>query len=362
MNILEPILERHFHPDSYACRKEKGTHRAADRLQRLMGRYRYCLQCDIRKFFPTIDHEILKRTFRRLIKDEGVLWLMDLIVDCSNEQPAEMQWFGGDDLFAPIEREKGLPIGNLTSQWFANWYLNGLDHFVTCRLRMGAYVRYCDDFIILHDSRRRLKEAVRLIEAYLAGMRLKLHWRKVHIRAVRAGSNFVGYRIRATHRLLKKRNIRRFRRRVRFLKEEYARGRIEWNDVKRRLDSWLGHAKHCESKYLVKNVSKDWVFKRGETVNEPCSPRRQLEQQREQLPGGKPQQQHAIESQQQHRISCRPALSNKTVNQEVYGFPDSGSESPGFIPVPRAARLSDFGQINVERADESGKYLSLIHI
>ena len=86
MNILEPMLDRHFHPDSYACRKAKGTHAAANRLQALMRRNRYALECDIQKFFPSIDHEILKATFRRLIKDQQVLWLMDLIVDSSNEQ------------------------------------------------------------------------------------------------------------------------------------------------------------------------------------------------------------------------------------------------------------------------------------
>jgi RNA-directed DNA polymerase len=138
MNVLEPILERHFHPHSYACRQGKGTHAAADRLQYLMGRYRYALQCDVRKFFPSIDHEILKATFRRLIKDRRTLDLMDLIVDGSNEQPAPLAWFPGDDLFTPAERRRGLPIGNLTSQWFANWALTGLDHFITGHLRLGG--------------------------------------------------------------------------------------------------------------------------------------------------------------------------------------------------------------------------------
>jgi len=127
MNVLEPILDRHFHQDSFACRKGKGTHAASRRLQEFMRRNRYAVHCDIHKFFPSIDHRLLKATFRRLIKDEQVLWLLDLIVDHANEQEFVQAWYPGDDLWTPLERRRGLPIGNLTSQWFANWYLSDLD-------------------------------------------------------------------------------------------------------------------------------------------------------------------------------------------------------------------------------------------
>ena len=150
MNVLEPILDRHMHPHSYACRRGKGTHAAADRVQALMRRHGYVLQCDVRKYFPSIDHELLKGMFRRLIKDRRALALMDLIVDGSNEQEPVLDWFAGDGLFTPTERRRGLPIGNLTSQWFANWYLTGFDHFVTSHMRCGAYVRDCDDLLLLH--------------------------------------------------------------------------------------------------------------------------------------------------------------------------------------------------------------------
>lgn len=148
MNVLEPILERRFHPHSYACRKGKGTHAAADRLQNLMRRRRYALQCDVRKFFPSIDHLLLKGTCRRFVKDGRVLGLLDLIIDHSNEQEAVVEWFAGDDLWAPWERRRGLPIGNLTSQWLANAYLDDLDHFVTSRLgivlmRVIAMTSFC---------------------------------------------------------------------------------------------------------------------------------------------------------------------------------------------------------------------------
>src|SRR5579872_4044821 len=104
MNVLEPLLERHMHPASFACRRGKGTHAAADRLQQLMRRQRFALPCDIRKFFPSIDHELLKECVRRLVKDRRVLLLMDQIVDSSNEQEAVQEWFPGDDLLGPLRR------------------------------------------------------------------------------------------------------------------------------------------------------------------------------------------------------------------------------------------------------------------
>jgi RNA-directed DNA polymerase len=274
MNILEPILDRHFHPDSYACRRGKGTHAAADRLQGLMRRYHYALQCDIRKFFPSIDHQVLKGMFRRLIKDSRILWLMDLIVDGSNAQESVVEWFDDDDLFAPAQRRRGLPIGNLTSQWFANWMLNGLDHFVTSGLGMGAYVRYCDDFIILGDDRASLKRAAAQISRYLSWRRLRLHEEKVSVRPVQAGLTFVGYRIWPTHRLLRKKNVRHFRRRVRWMKGAYACGRTSWQDIKPRLISWMGHASQADSRRLVGRLSREWVFSKGRDDNVACVARR----------------------------------------------------------------------------------------
>lgn len=262
MNVLEPIIDKHFHPDSFACRKGKGAHAAADRLQRFMQDRRYALQCDIRKFFPSIDHQILKQLFRTRIKDGKFLWLMDLIVDHSNPQELVQLWFAGDDLFAPVERRRGLPIGNLTSQWFANWYLDGLDHFVTSGLEIGGYVRYCDDFVLLHNDRARLHDAKDRISEWLEKRRLRLHQGKLQIRPVRAGVRFVGYRIWPTHRLLPKDNVRAFRRRVRWMRNAYAAGRIDSDAVKQRLAGWLGHAGKADSKKLLARLQQDWVFSR----------------------------------------------------------------------------------------------------
>ncbi len=263
MNVLEPLLDRHFHPHSYACRKGKGTHAAANRLQRLMRHCGYFVQCDIRKYFPSIDHEILKGLFRRLVKDERVLGLMDLLVDHSNRQETVVDYFQGDDLFTPSERRRGLPIGNLTSQWFANWYLTGLDHHLTSRLGLRGYVRYCDDFVLLHDDRAALSESLQAVSDWLAGLRLRLKRERPPVTPVRAGLAFVGFRLWPTHRLLRKQNVRQFRRRVRWMREGYARGVVEWSVIKPRLDSWIGHARQANSVRLLGRVSRDWKFVRA---------------------------------------------------------------------------------------------------
>jgi len=326
----------------------------------LMRGNRYALQCDVRQFFPSIDHEILKFTFRRLVKDARVLGLMDLIVDHSNEQPGSPQWFAGDDLLTPLERRRGLPIGNLTSQWFANWMLNGLDHYVTSRLRIGAYVRYCDDFILLHDDRRVLKEARESIRSYLASLRLCLHERKVIVRPVRCGLTFVGYRIWSSHRLLRKDNIRRFRRRVRWMREAYAQGRIDWDDIKPRLASWIGHARQANSRHLLRRLSREWRFTRGGAEQALCSPRRRVEQYGNELPVHEPQQQHTLQSEQQQRVPSGPALSRRADrhgarNRTVHGPCERGLESPGFVPEPTRSKADPDGRIYVVPPGGSGR-------
>ncbi|MBI9019062.1 MAG: RNA-dependent DNA polymerase [Phycisphaerae bacterium] len=361
MNLLEPILEKHFHPDSYACQRNKGTLAAANRLQKRMNQYKYALQCDIRKFFPSLDHIVMKTVFRRLIKDQKLLWLMDLIVDSSNEQPGEMNWFAGDDLFSPIEFKKGLPIGNLTSQWFANWYLNDLDHFITSESGIGAYVRYCDDFVVLGDSKADLKNVQLEIESFLDKYRLKLHKNKLFIRPVRCGLTFVGYRLWPTHRILKKKNVHNFRRRLKWMQKSYAQGHLDWPQIKQRLNSWLGYASHANTKTLIKTLSKQWKFKRGYTDHESCYPRRQLEQQcHQRCCDLSRQQQHANESQQQHRIPSRPALLEGNTNDnpfaqnhKVYGPCERGIESPGI--VPELWFLISDSQIITVRTDGTGR-------
>lgn len=345
MNVLEPILDRHFHSDSYACRKEKGTHAAADRLQKLMRHNRYALQCDIQKFFPSIDHEILKLYFRRLIKDPNILWLMEMIVDYSNQQETVNSWFRGDNLFTPIERRKGLPIGNLTSQWFANWYLNGLDHFITKQCGCGSYVRYCDDFIVLAKNREALLDLRYKINDYLDGIRLNLHINKNFIRPTRAGLTFVGMRIWLYHRLLRKDNIRAFRKRIRWMQNAYACGVIDTNYIKPRLASWVGHSSHTNNYKLLCRLCKEWRFTRATPDELPRYPRRQLEQQRQQLFCLEQEQQQPEQHEQQHRLSgvslsiLSPAFSRISRNGNVHGYYQRGVENPRCCPELTGRKL-----------------------
>jgi len=136
-NVTEPIFERRFIYDSYANRVGKGTHKALDRCQQFARRFRYVLPCDVRKFFPSIDHAILRQTLARVIADADVLWLIDRILASGAgvlRDEYTMAWFPDDDLFA-ANRPRGLPIGNLTSQFWANCYLDPFDHFVKRELR-----------------------------------------------------------------------------------------------------------------------------------------------------------------------------------------------------------------------------------
>ncbi|NCC36538.1 MAG: RNA-dependent DNA polymerase, partial [Chloroflexia bacterium] len=148
--VIEPIFECRFIHHSYACRVGKGTHRALDAAQALARRYRYVLQGDIVQFFPSVDHQILRALLARRIADPQVMALIDLILATGAghlESEYTMQWFPGDDLLNPLERPRGLPIGNLTSQFWGNVYLHELDTFVQQELRTGAYVRYADDWL-----------------------------------------------------------------------------------------------------------------------------------------------------------------------------------------------------------------------
>ena len=349
MNVLEPILERRFCPFSFACRKGKGTHAAADHLQAMMRRHRFALQCDVQKFFPSIDHQIIKGKFRRMIKDPDVLGLMDLIVDGSNPQEPRIEYFPGDDLWTPLMRPHGLPIGNLTSQWFANWMLNDLDHLITSGLGIGGYVRYCDDFILLDSDRGRLRAARQTLEEQMTNWRLRLHAGKVRFVPAERGVTFVGFRVWPEHRLLRKQNVRCFRRRLRWMRAAYARGEIQWDDIRPRLASWIGHARQANSERLLRRLSRDWRFTRA-GVKGSCSAGRVVEQQSTQLPLCQPQQQRAGQPEQQHRVPCCAALCDSTPGialsedeaSAVRQSPDSGPVRPW--PIASAGEFTPWGR------------------
>ena len=270
MNVIEPPLDRTFIFDSYACRKGKGTHAAIDRYQAWARRYAYALKLDVAQYFPSIDHDILKAKLRRRIKDRQVLALLDLIIGTSPViAKATLSYFPGDDLLTPLERRSGIPIGNLTSQFFANLYLDELDHHVREKLGVKGYLRYVDDVALLDDDKGRLAELREAIREALARDRLRLHPRKAHITHTRDGLNLLGYLVYPYHRRLRNDNGHRFARRLRGFADAYAEGRITWQNIDASVQSWIGHARHADTEALRECIFARTVFQRGAGCEAP---------------------------------------------------------------------------------------------
>lgn len=228
---IEPVFERGFVTVSYANRRGKGSHRAVDRYERLRNRYRHVLRADIWRYFPSIDHEVLKSDFRRRIGCARTLAVMDAIVDGSNPQPPAERYYPGDDLFTPFVRRKGLPIGNLTSQLFANIYLDRLDHFAT-EVLGAPYVRYVDDFALFHDDPKVLAEWRTRIARFLEVRRVALHPDKTFVAACAERATFLGFELHADgRRRLPEENVRRFRNRLRSLRDRWRAGSVNGMEV-----------------------------------------------------------------------------------------------------------------------------------
>lgn len=263
-NIIVPLIERSFIFDSYANRLGFGTHRALQRFVKFARTSRYVLQCDIAKYFPSIDHEILKQIIRRKIKCHDTLWLIDTIIDNSNHQEPVLHYFPGDNLLTPIERRVGLPIGNLTSQFFANCYLNGFDHFVQEKLKVNKYVRYVDDFALFSDEREFLVSARIAIEKYLATLRLKIHPVKSQLFETQYGANFVGFRVLSDRIRVRNDNLRRGRERLKKYQQDYAKGHISLPQLIQCLQSWSAHLAHGNTYKLRQNIFESYSFSRLE--------------------------------------------------------------------------------------------------
>ena len=259
-NVIVPLLERTLIADTYANRRGYGTHRALKRFADGVRRYRYCLQCDIQKYFPSIDHDILKGLIRRKIKCPETLWLIDTIIDASNKQVPTIAYFPGDDLLTPVQRRKGLPIGNLTSQFFANLYLSSFDHFVKRDLRLRHYLRFVDDFAAFSDDRQELADARLAMEDYLVTLRLKVHPIKSQLFETRHGANFVGFRVFPDRIRVRNDNLRRARRRLKQLQKEYAAGKISLEPLVQRLQSWEAHLLHGDTYRLRRKLFDSYSF------------------------------------------------------------------------------------------------------
>lgn len=211
IGVLEPVFERRMIADSYACRVGKGAHRALDRAQHFVRRFAWFLKLDVKSFFDSVEHEVMQETLARVVKDRRVLDLCATILAGP----------GGSS-----SRGSGLPIGALTSQWFANLLLDRLDHFVKEDLRVAGYVRYMDDFVLFDERRGRLAEAHEEVRRFLAGrLRLALKDRATILAPVSQGLPFLGWLVFRGLRRLRPQNRRRYRWRLRLRAGEVQLGR-----------------------------------------------------------------------------------------------------------------------------------------
>ncbi len=198
--ILYPHFDKRFIHDSYSCRLNKGTHKAIERFKRFgykvsKNNTKTCwiLKCDIRKFFASIDHETLIKILRKHIKDEDTIWLLEEIISSFTTNPIGLSY-----------ELTGLPLGNLTSQLLVNVYMNEFDQFIKHKLKVKYYIRYADDFILMHQDKQLLTHNLRYIVCYLnQELKLQLHPNKVSIRTLASGVDFLGWVHFPNHRVLR---------------------------------------------------------------------------------------------------------------------------------------------------------------
>lgn len=259
-NVIEPLFERRFIYDSYANRVGRGTHRANDRAQAFARKNKYVLQVDVKQFFPSIDHQIMKQVLVKVIGDPDMLDLCDTIINSGVgvlKEAYDMVWFDGDDLLA-AERPRGLPIGNLTSQFWANCYMNVIDQFVKRELKCRAYVRYVDDLLLFGDDKERLWEWHTAIVAKMAELRLTIH-PGGHPKPVTEGIPFLGFVIFPTHRRLKRRKGVHFQRKFKKLSIAYKRGEIPLSSVDATVQGWVNHVRYGDTwglrRAILENVN-----------------------------------------------------------------------------------------------------------
>ena len=255
-NVIEPIFEKSFIHDSYANRIGKGTHRAIDRAQWFSRRFKYVLPCDVRQYFPSIDHQVLRKILARKIKDPDTLWLIDRILNSGIgvlKESYDMVYFPEDDLFT-INRPRGLPIGNLTSQFWANCYLDGFDHFVKRELQCKGYVRYVDDMLLFGDDKKQLWKWKASLIKRLQTLRLTIHKQRAQVQPVRAGFPFLGFTLYPNKRRLKRRKGISFSRKLRLQARECAKGNSPFEPMIDSVNGWINHVRYGDTRALQEAI------------------------------------------------------------------------------------------------------------
>ncbi|MCF7798990.1 helix-turn-helix domain-containing protein [Candidatus Woesearchaeota archaeon] len=248
-NLIESVFDKRFIQDSFANRLGKGTLNAIKRFdvfKRKVSKNNtircYVLKADIKSYFDTVNHDILIKLLSKRIHDGRLMWLIRTIL--GNHQGKESN--------------KGMPLGNLTSQFFANVYLNELDQYVKHKLRAKYYIRYVDDFVILHQSKTVLEEYKKKIISFLGDkLDLKLHPGKSQIIKLEKGIGFLGFRIFYHHKILVKKNMRKFENKMEQMKKDYRLEKIEREKVIEKYEGWIAYASHANTyKYRKRMTSK----------------------------------------------------------------------------------------------------------
>jgi retron-type reverse transcriptase len=277
-DVIEPLLDRTFIYDSYACRKTKGTHKAVDRAQSFLRVNKFCLHCDVKKYFQSIDHGILKGVLARCIGDVKTLSLLDTIID-SSAYLADI---------SAANRIAGLPIGNLTSQFFANLYLNELDYYVKFSLGRRYYLRYMDDFLVFGNDRAALEEIKDRIREFLRDkLNVALHEGKSQVFNTQRGIKFLGFRLYKDFRRLATGNVKRFKRRLKRFRYLLEKGEADREKIRDSVRCWTAHSLYADthglrSRLLVDLMQKDAHFGKGlKDILLPAGGRRDDERARE---------------------------------------------------------------------------------
>lgn len=244
MNVIEPIWSGLFIFDSYACRPGKGIHAGSARTMQYLRRNKYCLKGDMSKFYPSISHDILYKIVERKIKCKDTLWLLK-------------------DIIYSIAGDRNVPIGNYTSQWFGNLYLNEMDSYLKGEFKVKDYIRYCDDFIVFHDDKSLLGEIKSKLEEFLDS-RLRLRMSRCEIFPVDIGVDFLGYRHFRNYILLRKSTAKRIMRRLKKLPGLLLMGKITQEQFRSSLASiegWLKWANthNLSLKLRINDLREDYL-------------------------------------------------------------------------------------------------------
>jgi len=230
MNIVEPIWDALFIHNSYACRKGRGIHAGSQKTMEYVRKYRYCLKMDISKFYPSVDHDVLYDIVKRKIKCRDTLWLIK-------------------DIIYSFPGGKNIPIGNYTSQWFGNLYMNELDQFLKHEHHVKNYIRYCDDFCVFHDDKHYLGDMALIIKDFVL-IRLKMTLSKCDLFPVSRGVDFLGYRHFPKYILIRKSTTKRVKKRLKALPWLLANGKINICQYRSSLASTMGWLKWANAHNL----------------------------------------------------------------------------------------------------------------